>query len=113
MSIAIEVYGKADDMICAGCDGHDCGACAPGEKKATKALVLEFEMLLAASELAGAYSVAFLESTPENIARNADVERLLSMARLEPVICVGGKIAYLGGFSPQGLLDELRKKRQG
>ncbi len=100
MTVAIEVYGKADDMICAGCEGHECGSCTPGEKKSTKVLVDEFAALLAASELGGRFTVSFYESTPENIARNPDVERLLSMARLEPVVCVGGKIAYLGGFSP-------------
>ncbi len=30
--IAIEVYGKADDAICAGCD-HDCGTCAPDRSR--------------------------------------------------------------------------------
>ncbi len=111
--IQIDVFGRADDEICAGCEGHACGDCSPGVKKPTKSLVEEFGTLLAASELAGEYLLAFHESTPENIKRIPDVERLLSMARLEPVVCVGGRIAYLGGFSPEGLLDELRKKRQG
>lgn len=111
--IHIEVFGHAADEICSGCDGHDCGDCAPGVKKPTIELVEEFGALLAASELAGAYALSFHEATPENIRLIPDVERLLSMAKLEPVVCVDGKIAYLGGFSPEGLLEELRKKRQG
>lgn len=109
--INIEVYGKANDEICAGCEGHDCGGCAPGAKRRTADLVQEFGLLLAESELGGRYAVTFIESTPENIACNADVSRLLSMASLEPVVCIGGRIAYLGGFSPEGLLLELRKKQ--
>lgn len=107
----IEVYGKADDEICSGCEGHDCGGCAPGAKRRTSELVTEFSQLLASSELGGRYSVRFIESTPENIAGNPDVARLLSMASLEPVICIDGRISYLGGFSPEGLLLELRKKQ--
>ena len=113
----IDVYGKAADLICAGCSHASagsaddaCSSCAPGSKRATIALVDEFRRLLEASELADRYRVSFFESTPENIARNEDVQRLLSMASLEPVICIGGKIAYLGGFSPDGLLAELRKR---
>jgi len=108
--IAIEVYGKADDEICSGCD-HDCGGCSPGAKRRTAELVEEFSALLKASELGTSYAVTFYESTPDNIARNPDVQRLLSMASLEPVVCIGGKVAYLGGFSPEGLLEELRTTR--
>lgn len=111
--IHIDVFGHSDDEICAGCEGHGCGDCSPGVKKPTQALVREFGELLSSSDLAGSYTLAFHEATAQNIARNPDVERLLSMAKLEPVVCLNGKIAYLGGFSPQGLLDELRKKRQG
>lgn len=106
----IDVFGKADDEICAGCD-HSCAECSPGDKRRTRDLVDDFTRLLAASELGGRYEVAFHESTPENIAKNPDVERILSIASLEPVICIGGAIAYLGGFSPEGLLSELRKKQ--
>lgn len=73
-------------------------------------LVAEFKDLLERSELGALYTAELLEATADNLSRNPDVERLLSMAQLEPVICIGGKISYLGGFSPQGLLDELRKK---
>ena len=106
----IEVYGRATDEICSGCEGHACGDCEPGPKKATIQLVREFEVLLAASGLGDSYIVSFYESTPENIARNPDVQKLLSMASLEPVICIAGKIAYLGGFSPEGLLAELQRR---
>jgi len=109
----IEVYGHADAQICSGCEGDRCGGCAPGEKKRTIDLVGEFEAILKNSELGGSYSVEFIEATPENIGRNPDVERLLSMANLEPVICLDGKITYMGGFSPDGLLTELRKKQKG
>jgi len=108
--INIDVYGKAEDQICAGCE-HSCGDCKPGTKRRTIELVDEFRTLLAASELGGRYSVTFYESTPQNIARNYDVQKLLSMASLEPVVCLGGKVTYLGGFSPEGLLSELRKKQ--
>jgi uncharacterized protein (DUF2252 family) len=64
------------------------------------------EALLASSELGSPLSVSFYESTPENIARNDAVRQLLSMAALEPVVCIGGKVSYLGGFSPEGLLDQ-------
>lgn len=106
----IEIFGKAEEEICSGCE-HDCGACSPGDKKRTIDLVNEFSELINKSEFNGQYSVAFYESSAENIARYKDVQQLLSMARLEPVICIGGSIAYLGGFSPEGLLEELRKKR--
>ncbi len=109
-AINIDVFGKADDEICAGCE-HSCATCAPGAKRRTADLVEEFSALLASSELGARYSVAFYESTPENIARNPDVQRLLSMASLEPVVCIGGAVSYLGGFSPEGLLEELRKKQ--
>jgi len=108
--IQVEIFGKADKEICAGCDGHECNACSPGIKTKTSQLVADFTRLLAASELAQTHLVQFYEATPQNIARNADVERLLSMAELDPVICFDGKIAYLGGFSPEGLMLELRKK---
>jgi hypothetical protein len=109
--IDVDVYGKAEDLICAGCE-HSCGAgCAPGAKRRTVELVDEFRALLAASELGSRYSVTFYESTPENIARNDAVRQLLSMAALEPVVCIGGAVSYLGGFSPEGLLSELRKKQ--
>ncbi len=108
--IHIDVYGKAEDLICAGCE-HSCSQCAPGVKRRTIELVDEFRQLLTASELGGSYSVFFYESTPENIARNPDVQKLLSMASLEPVVCLGGAVTYLGGFSPEGLLAELRKKQ--
>lgn len=109
--IDIDVYGKAEDTICAGCE-HSCvGSCVPGVKRRTIDLVEEFRSLLAASELGSKYSVHFLESTPENIAKNDDVQKLLSMASLEPVVCIGGAVMYLGGFSPEGLLEELRKKQ--
>jgi hypothetical protein len=105
-----DVYGRADDEICAGCE-HLCAECSPGDKRRTRDLVEEFAQLLASSELGGRYTVNFWESTPGNIARNPDVERILSMASLEPVICIDSAIAYLGGFSPEGLLTELRKKQ--
>jgi len=108
----IEVYGHAEAQICSGCEGDHCGSCAPGEKKKTLELVNEFKQLLKKSELGGAYTVEFIESTPESIKKNADVDRLLSMANLEPVICLDTKITYLGGFSPDGLLTELRKKHK-
>ncbi len=106
----IEIFGKAEDEICSGCE-HDCGDCSPGDKKRTIDLVNEFSELINKSEFNGQYSVAFYESTKENIAKYKDVQQLLSMASLEPVICIGGSIAYLGGFSPEGLLEELRKKK--
>ncbi len=108
--IPIDVYGRACDEICAGCEGHACGDCEPGPKKLTIQLIREFEVLLAASGLGRTYTLNFYESTPENLARNPDVQKLLTMAKLEPVICIAGKIAYLGGFSPEGLLTELQRR---
>jgi len=109
--IDIDVYGKADDHICAGCEHSCAGTCAPGAKRKTSDLVDEFSALLSSSELGKRYSVSFYESTPENIARNPAVQQLLSMASLEPVVCIGGAVSYLGGFSPEGLMEELRKKQ--
>ena len=113
-TIEIDVYGKAEDRICSGCE-HSCDECStatpPAAKRRTIDLVLDFKRLLADSDLGTKYSVTFFESTPENIARNPDVQKLLSMARLEPVVCIGGAVSYLGGFSPEGLLSELRKKQ--
>lgn len=113
-AIPIDIYGKADVEICAGCEhatttGHDCSPCG---KTRTSVLVERFRQLLADSDLADRYEVAFYESTPRNIARNYDVQKLLSMASLEPVICIGGAVSYLGGFSPEGLLEELVKKHR-
>ncbi len=112
-TIEIDVYGKAEDRICSGCE-HSCDECSTAMTSAAKRrtidLVLDFQRLLAASDLGAKYSVTFFESTPESIERNPDVQKLLSMASLEPVVCVGGSVAYLGGFSPEGLLSELRKK---
>jgi hypothetical protein len=47
----IDVYGRASEEICAGCEGHACGDCEPGPKKQTIQLVREFEVLLAAAGL--------------------------------------------------------------
>ncbi|HOX91552.1 MAG TPA: hypothetical protein PLC54_01420, partial [Spirochaetales bacterium] len=87
-TISIEIFGHAQEAICSGCEGQACGSCSPGEKKATLDLVNEFSALVAASELCSYYTVAFYESTPENIKRLPDVQRLLSMAKLEPVVCI-------------------------
>ncbi|MBN2873569.1 MAG: hypothetical protein JXM71_00615 [Spirochaetales bacterium] len=114
-TIDIDVYGKAENLMCAGCShghaDHACTDCNPGDKKRTIDLVRKFEQLLGESELRDRYSVHFYESTPKNIVRNYDVQRLLSMAELEPVVCIGDVVSFLGGFSPEGLLDELRKKQ--
>lgn len=110
-TLRIDVFGHSDKQICAGCEGHGCGSCTPGEKKATRVLFDEFVGLLETSDLRNAYTACFYEATPENIARNDDVQRILSMAELDPVICINGKIAYMGGFSPEGLLSEIRKRQ--
>lgn len=108
--INIDVYGKAENQICAGCE-HSCGECKPGTKRRTIELVDEFRALLAASDLGGRYSVTFYESTPQNIARNYDVQNLLSMASPEPVVCLDGKVTYLGGFSPEDLFSQFCNKQ--
>ena len=48
-------------------------------------------------------------SSDESLMRNDSVRELLSVAHLEPAICLDGKVMYLGGFSPEGLLEQLEK----
>jgi len=107
--LVIDVYGFADKMICAGCEGHGCTSCSPSEKQKTIDLVNEFRSLLEKSEFSTNASVNFFEATTENIARHDDVQNILSMAELDPVIVINDKLSYMGGFSPLGLLEELRK----
>ncbi len=104
----IEVYGHAEQEICEGCDG-DCGSvdCAPGGKRPTSELVADFAAL--AEREGFPIELEFYEATEENIARHPDVQRLLSMADLAPIIVFEGKVRFMGGFSAQGLLDELKK----
>jgi hypothetical protein len=103
----IEIYGFADQELCAGCEGH-CDSCKPGAKQATEKLVDEFKSLVIENDFP--VEVSFYEATDENIARNEDVKKILSMADLAPAIVLDGKLLFLGGFSPQGLLDEVRKR---
>lgn len=55
-------------------------------------------------------NVEFYEATDENIARHPDVQKLLGAADLSPAIVMDGKLLFLGGFSPEGLLEEARKR---
>lgn len=105
----IEIYGHAVQELCAGCEGH-CGEgeCKPGMKQPTSILVEEFKSLLEEKEFPG--EVFFYEATDENISRNGDVQKILSMADLAPAIVLDGKLLFLGGFSPQGLVDEVMKR---
>lgn len=105
----IDIYGFADRETCSGCDGNCADShCAPGAKQPTSRLIKEFEALVEEAKLD--VSVAFYEATDENIARHSDVQRLLGMADLSPVIILDGKVLFLGGFSPEGLRDELIKR---
>ncbi len=106
---SIEIYGFAEREICAGCEGH-CGEtdCAPGSKRATSALVEEFRGLLGRTGIKA--TVDFREATEENIARHEDVRKILSAADLTPAIVMDGKLLFLGGFSPEGLVQEVTKR---
>jgi hypothetical protein len=109
---SIEIYGFAKQELCAGCEGH-CGLtgggdCKPGAKQATEKLVNEFKSLLTEQNFPA--TISFYEATDKNIARNEDVKKILSMADLAPAIVLDGKLLFLGGFSPQGLLEEIRKR---
>ncbi len=111
---SIEIYGYADRELCAGCSHEHgdsacgSGACDPGTKRPTRELVAEFTRL---TENAGIdASVTFFEATDENIARHPDVLKLLGMADLSPAIVLDGKLLFLGGFSPAGLLEEAKKR---
>jgi hypothetical protein len=112
--VRIEIYGYADQAICSGCESHEspggCTACSPGEKRKTMDLVRDFDALLAVSEYKGHATVEFVEADGSIAGRAPEVHRLLSMADLAPAIAVNGKVLYLGGFSPSGLLAELRKR---
>ncbi|MDR2901418.1 MAG: hypothetical protein LBV20_07875 [Treponema sp.] len=103
----IEIYGFADQELCTGCEGH-CDSCKPGAKQATFKLVEEFKALLLKENFPA--EATFYEATDENIARNEDVKKILSMADLAPAIVLNGKLLFLGGFSPEGLLDEIKKR---
>ncbi|MFQ3546762.1 MAG: hypothetical protein SNJ56_00325 [Termitinemataceae bacterium] len=106
---SIEIYGYADQEICAGCDGH-CGegSCQPGAKQKTIDLVETFKVLTAQLKLE--IRTTFYEATDENLARHEDVRRLLSMADLTPAIVMDGKLLYFGGFSPEGLVEEVSRR---
>jgi hypothetical protein len=105
----IDIYGFAEQELCAGCEGH-CGDgdCKPGAKQATSKLVDEFKSLVIKNNFP--VEVSFYEATEENIARQDDVKKILSMAELAPAIVLDGKLLFLGGFSPQGLFDEMKKR---
>jgi hypothetical protein len=113
---SIEIYGFADRELCGGCS-HDhgeetcgSGACAPGAKRPTRDLVEEFKRLAETAGLGA--TVSFYEATDENIARHPDVLKLLGMADLSPAIVMDGKLLFLGGFSPAGLIEEAKKRMQ-
>ncbi len=105
----IDVYGYADQEICAGCEGH-CGdgGCVPGAKQKTIDLVEEFKQLLAKAGVRA--QTTFYEATEENLKRHEDVNRVLSMADLAPAIVLNGKLLFFGGFSPEGLVHEVVKR---
>ncbi|MDL2229749.1 hypothetical protein LJC14_05820 [Treponema sp. OttesenSCG-928-L16] len=105
----IEIYGYSEQEICSGCDGH-CGdrACTPGAKKRTDTLIAEFKELFEKTGILG--EVHFYEANAENLERNEDVRKILSMADLAPAIVLNGKVLFLGGFSPEGLIEEIRKR---
>ncbi len=107
---SIDIYGFADVEICGACthDGCEAGTCVPGAKKRTKDLVSEFEGLLKKAHIDAA--VRFFEATDENIRRHPDIHKLLSAADLTPAIVMDEKLLFLGGFSPEGLVDEVRKR---
>jgi len=107
---SIDIYGFADHEICGACthDGCEAGNCVPGTKKRTKDLISEFEGLLKKENFDA--EVRFFEATDENIARHPDVHKLLSAADLAPAIVMDEKLLFLGGFSPGGLVDEVRKR---
>lgn len=110
---SIEIYGYADRELCAGCshdeaEGCSSGGCAPGAKRPTLELVGDFERLVAAEGLD--VSVKFYEATEENIARHEDVNKLLSVADLSPAVVMDGRLLFLGGFSPAGLVEETKKR---
>jgi hypothetical protein len=113
--LKIEIFGYANQMVCSGCDSNEgesagCAVCQPGAKRSTVELVEEFARLLESTEYRGKASVEFAEADDTIKERAPEVHRLLSMADLAPAIVVDGKVLYLGGFSPVGLLDELRKR---
>ena len=108
--LQVEIYGHAEELLCASCAEGDCGSCEPGEKRKTSELIDEFTRIVASGPLAGKIETAFYEATDFNIERHPDVKRLLSMASLTPIIVVDGKVTFLGGFDPAGLVAELEKK---
>jgi hypothetical protein len=109
---SIEIYGFAERELCAGCTHEHgdsgCATCAPGAKKPTLELVDDFRRMVEKDGFAA--SVDFYEATDDNIARHPDVQKLLGMADLSPAIVMDGKLLFLGGFSPEGLLVEAKKR---
>jgi len=106
---SIDIYGYADQKICAGCEGSCAdGDCAPGTHRSTRDLVAEFRRLLDQAGIAA--TVDFYEATPENLERHADVQQVLSMAELTPAVVLNGKLLFFGGFSPDGLVEEVRRR---
>lgn len=107
---SVEIYGYADREICVGCDGGCSSAegCGASGRRKTADLVAEFSNLASASGLG--LDVAFYEADDANIARHEDVRKILSAADLTPAIVLDGKLLFLGGFDPEGLLEETRKR---
>ena len=131
----IEIFGYYEREICVGCEGH-CGegapgesgsalkesgsspkesgsalkesGCAPGARQRTGALVERFKRLLEALPFEA--EAIFYEATEENLERNGDVKKLLSMVDLSPAIVLDGKLLFFGGFSPEGLVQEVSKR---
>ena len=106
----LEVFGHAEELIRA--SACDCAHCSEAEcvKEKTSNVYMQFCELLQASQLSAVVVPEFIEISEESLQKNETVHQLLSMAQLEPAICLDGKLLYLGGFNPQGLLNELIKK---
>ncbi len=84
------------------------GGCSPGARQRTGDLVERFKRLLAALPFEA--EVVFYEATEENLERNKDVKKLLTMVDLSPAIVLDGKLLFFGGFSPEGLVQEVSKR---
>ena len=105
----VEVFGYGSDLINASaCDCEHCGT-EPCKKEKMLDVYKKFSELLGASALGKTVTSEFIEISDESLMRNDSVRELLSVAHLEPAICLDGKVMYLGGFSPEGLLEQLEK----
>jgi hypothetical protein len=108
----ITVVGYPEETLCgSSCGDHGCASCGSGlaARMRTDELFREFESLMAASEYRSV-SLEFVHAESEGVERYPEIAKLLAVASLSPVVAIDGSPFCWGGFSPEGMMAELRKR---